>query len=322
MTLVRPGRAHTPAAVAVALLVGGCHPSLPTDDKPDDPGIDDPPVDDTDPARDDTAPTPPCALPETEPNNAIGEANALPTDVQACGTFGATTDADFWTFTLAEDGWLAIDVDAFTLGSEADVTLTLSSTDLSDVAFGIGAWQDLPDVRVRFPSPPATYTAFVRQLVGTDATPGEGDDFFYDLIASSAKAPVSWDMGEAANDTRQTAQVIASADTPPEGVAVFGDFTIGDQDWYQVVVPPGRHTVTLDVDAHEFGSVADLALRLVDDAGTLLQVVDDGRLGWERDPYVALPSLGGETITVQVVEANARAGRPFWYTLRVKVEAQ
>ena len=47
----------------------------------------------------------------------------------ACGTFASTFDIDFYRFEVEEEAWVNVRVDAFALGSRADVTVALSSPD-------------------------------------------------------------------------------------------------------------------------------------------------------------------------------------------------
>lgn len=306
---------------AAACLVA-CDPGLPTDDKDDtqDTPVDTDRPDTVDPT--DTAPTPPCTLPESEPNNGLDLANALPMDVQACGVFDLTTDADFWVFDMVEEGWVGVDVDAFAIGSDANVSLSLSSGD-GQVAFGISQFTWLPDVRVRFPSPPDSYTAIVRQVVGESATAGQGEDYFYDLRATSTKPPLDWDLVEDANEARTSPHRIVVGTTGPGGKRVFGTAeSAADQDWFRIDVPSGSHRVTLDVDAHAFGSVGDFALRRVDGSGTVLETRTRGEVSADIDAWMQFDVSGPEAVIVQVLEEDAHHGRPFWYTLRVDVEAR
>lgn len=303
----------------LALGLGGCTFGLPAGDKPSTDGTaDDVPPVDTDVAQADTDPAPPCAQPEVEPNNDAASANTIPLEVQGCGTFTSAPDADFWTFATTEDGWLAVDVDAYRLGSEAHLSMTLSST--SGVNVGVNHWQDLPEVHFKMPVGPDAFTTFIRQTVGDGGGAGGGDSFFYEFMASSTKAPLSWDVDEAPNETAAAAQSLSAGLTAPFEVSVFGTLSDArDQDWYAVDVPVGRYSVVFDVDAHEFGSAGDFSLQRVDAVGSVVQTVTSGQLGWEPDPYLERHLTEVETIRVRVIEEGRLTGAPAWYVLRVKV---
>jgi hypothetical protein len=310
------------------LAVGGCQGCVdvqPAD--PDDSVDTEDPPEETDSAARDTAPEPPCPVPEQEPNNALAEAGVLPMERVGCGLFDSTADADFWRFTLTEQAWLGVDVRAFRLGSLADVSLTLSSPE-AGVSAGIWYWRDLPDVHVRFPSPPATYDAIIRQAVGEQGSQGEGERFFYEVLATSTKPPLNWDLDEGPNESRVAAQPVAAGPTRSgEGViapvVVLGTVSAPtDQDWYAITLPSGRHRVVVEVRAHDLGSMGDFALELYDGAGGRRALTAAGRLGWEQDPWLEYRALVADTLTVRVVEENNQSGRPFWYALAVTVEAE
>lgn len=269
----------------------------------------------------DTAPEPPCEIPEIEPNNSAEEANILPLERWGCGEFDRTIDADFWEFDLAETGWMAVRVDAWRLGSRADVSLTITSEE-ADVFFNMYAFQDTPDVRVAFPSPAAHFDALIRQTVG-GGTAGEGERYFYEVRASSVKPPLVWDTIEADNDSRESPQNIVTGITDPgDPLTVFGQMEApGDEDWYEIIVPPGRHTVTLDIEAHDFGSVGDFALERYKEGNTApSDRKRAGLLGIEQDAYMTYDTYEAERILVKVIEEDTQTGRPYWYVLSVTVE--
>lgn len=303
----------------LGLALAACHPGLPSGDKPSTDGTDDDPATtDTDVLPDDTDPAPPCALPEAEPNNDAGSANPLPLEVQACGSFSSAPDADFWSFATTEEGWLAVDLDGYRLGSLAHLSMTLSST--SGLSVGLNYWQDIPEVHFKMPVGADAFTVFVRQQVGAGGGAGGGEDFFYEIMASSVKPPVSWDVDEVANETAAGAQSLSVGLTPADGVAVFGALSDAqDQDWFLIEVPIGRHAVVLDVDAAEFGSAGNFELQRADAGGAVVESVSSGQLGWEPDPYLVRHTTEVETIRVRVVDESRLTGPQAWYVLRVKV---
>lgn len=287
----------------------------PFDPYPTDPG--DPPVEDTDDsdAGGESA-QPPCAVPETESNNAPGEADELPMERRACGTFETSFDGDYWRFEVPEAGWLALDADGYRIGSSARLSVALADL-TSGRTVGLSGWAGIPEVHLRIPASPGPHQAFVRQVLGEDGSAGEGPDFFYELRASIAKPPAVWDLDEGTNDSKAAPQRLLAA---AGAVSVFGVVSDpADQDWYEVVVPAGRYTVTFDVDAHDVGSAADPAIDL-DRQLPGDGVFDVGPLGFEVDPWVELRNVGAETIKVRVLENAADAGPAYWYVLRVTVE--
>ena len=79
--------------------------------------------------------------------------------------------------------------------------------------------------------------------------------------------------------------------------------------------------MTLDIDAHAFGSVGDFALRRVDADGGVLETRTRGEVSADIDAWMRFDVVGPEAVIVQVLEEDAHHGRPFWYTLLVTVEA-
>lgn len=295
------------------LLAGvlGCRPRVSPIDPPDPVETEEPPVDDTAPTGD-TAPLPPCAVPESEPNDQPADADTLPMEHRGCGTFGGALDADQWRFEPPEAAWLAIDLEAWSLGSEADVVLTLSGEGVPE-PFAMFDWLDRPDVRLRFPVEPTALVASVRQEFGDDRQPGQGEAYFYELRASIVKPPMAWNRVEEANETEATAQVVADGDV------LFARLTEGDADWYRVDVPPGAHTVTVAVVGMAEGSPGDFALRRTDGRGGGLGIVSTGPVGWSPDPTWEYRAPDAGSLWFEVIEEDARQGAPFWYILDVDV---
>lgn len=293
----------------------GCHDL----DLPDDP----PPTETTDPPADsfadttpDTDPEPPCEVPEVEPNDSFATAGVLPMEKTGCGTFLSSFDADFWDFSLDERGWVAVDVDGFLIGSEARVSLTLSSD--AGVRAGVLAWNGYPEAHLKFPSDPDHFQAIVRQSVGESGQTGEGPDYFYEVRASSTKAPVVWNATESANETVGAPQRLL---TGAGDARLFGGIADdADQDWYEVVLPATRYRLEAEVIAHSEGSAGDFAIELWR-SGRKIGTWTSGRIGIEPDPWLQHDSLAPETLQLRVVEEDADAGAPLWYLLVLHVEA-
>lgn len=301
----------------VLLLSSGCQrcggdPFVDDKDSPD--VVDDTP-DASDPPAPDTAPEPMCAFPEQEPNNSAAQGTPLPLEQVACGTFAEEYDGDFWLFEVKEPGWIAVDLAGLQLGSDAKLSLTLSSDD--GVRVGALDSNGLPEAHLAFPVAPAHYQALVRQAVGSAGGQGAGDDYFYHLRASSTKPRVTWDVAEGPNEARGAAQRLLASGEGSE--TVFGALsTAEDQDWYEVRVPAARYRLTARVVAHAEGSGGDFALQVWED-GVNTGTWAYGPVGWEKDPYFVLRSLAGETVQIRVVEEGSDYGAPYWYALSIEL---
>lgn len=306
-------------AIAAVAWCSGCQCGPgPIVDDPDDPVVEESPVDDTELEVDDSGPEPPCQQPEVEPNNSFDEANELSMERQACGEFQTVVDADFWTFTLTEPAWLGVEVDAFRLGSEADVSVAISSAE-TGVSAGINYYHGTPDVFVHFPSPPGTYDVLVRQTVGAFGGQGEGPRFFYELIATSSKPPLDWQLDEAANESLEAAMPVLSAASPAP-VRVFATLsTLADQDWFRVDVPAGRHRLQARVLAHEYGSMGNFMIERYRTSGQLAARATDGQIGWEADPWMEVRTVAAETMLFRVIEEAGSYGLPMWYVLELSL---
>lgn len=304
----------------VTLCLAGCQgcgePGFPGDptDTPD------PVEDDTDEAEEtdvppDSEPEPPCAVPEQEPNNSAAAANVLPLEQVACGDFVDAYDGDFWAFQVRDAGWLSVDVTGLLLGSDAKLSLTLSSD--NGVRVGALDSQGLPEAHLKLPVQPGAFQALVRQAVGEEGGQGAGPDYFYELRASSTKPPVSWDLTEGSNDARTAAQRLLPGGAGKQ--SVFGTIEgPADQDWYEVRIPAARYRLTADVIAHAEGSGGDFALQ-VWQGGVLVQIATVGPVGWEKDPHLVWQSLQGETLQLRVVEEGSDSGIPYWYVLSLEL---
>lgn len=304
------------------VALGACLPEGPKDEPVDDTGdSDEPPLTDTD-TDGDTDVEAPCPLPEVEPNDTPEAAQALPTEVRACGSFQSEADPDRWRFVTTELAWLAVDVAAHAIGSHADVVLLLESDD-ADLAMAIGGWMDQPDVRLRVPVRAGTFDAVVRQAVGAGVQRGSGPDWFYELRASTTKPPVEHEVAEDPTVAEGEVQAWVDGPTGPTGLTVLGGFGVaGDTDGYAVTVPEGRHRVRLEVVAHAVGSPSDVALRVTDADGALVQLATVGSLGWEPDAATELHTTEAVAWRVEVIEEHGRGGAGWWYALRAVVEAE
>lgn len=277
----------------------------------------------------DTAPPPPCAVPEVEPNDNLDAPNVLVLEKQACGQIGQPLDLDWWSFSLTEDHWVEIELEAGN-GSIADMSILLTAEGETWAA----ARADDPgsrDATLRFPAPAGTYV-----LNASDQNFDGGDRYDYDLLVSEAKPPVEWSDEEAEPNDDQAGANVATAGAAIWGV-MDGNGILPDYDWFQVAVPTGKHTLSVDVVAYAEGSAADLTVYLYDaaldklpagckdpcpqDSPACVECAITGGVGGEAlDPIGAYESEGGEIVYVQVLEATNREGPAGWYVLTIGLE--
>ncbi len=83
-----------------------------------------------------TAPTALVVVPESEPNDAFGQADAVNLADQGTGEVNPAGDVDYWVFNVTAGTVLDIDVDASEVGSPLDPTLELFDVDgVTSLAF-------------------------------------------------------------------------------------------------------------------------------------------------------------------------------------------
>ena len=160
-------------------------------------------------------------------------------------------------------------------------------------------------------------------LVSEETQQGGADRFFYELLVTTAKAPVQYDTTDPGTNTNAGAALRVDS-----GERVLG--TVADlfspEDWYAMDVPAGRHQLRIDVDAFGLGSPGDFSIWLYDDRleplpeGCRVCEIDDGATGQERDPYFEYTSNGNETIFVSIRDVESRAGPAYWYWLQLELE--
>lgn len=310
------------------LLFLACNRMACVDFNPVDPG-DDPTGTDTSEPTDTgdsggTEPTPglPCDVPEHEPNSPYAKANVLPLEVWACGTFAKGDVSEIFYTETVEDGWLRVWSRAFEIGSLADLTLAISS---SDGPYGASKIQnpDSTDATLVFPieDTPSFYITLSEHFGRS------GDPYSWELMVSSVKAPVEWTSGEVgSNDTRATAEPITSGDRRFSRIDSATDY-----DWYSFELGEGTHDLTLDIDAWFFGSPVDVELELYAPDGTLEKSDSSSNEEgyYNLDPYLTatVTEAGLWTLRVQP-ETNDEGyslgggGSAFWYVLDVGVETR
>lgn len=260
----------------------------------------------------DTDPVGPCAVPEIEPNGSEAQAQLLPLESQGCGSFVGDLDLDYWLIDFEQDGWLSVELEARSIGSLADPGLLLTSE--GGMSAHVGDSTSGEDIRLIFPSGPERYHALVAELQAGQG--GENHD--YEIMASWAKAPISWNRDEVEpNDVFGAGQVVEDGDL------LFGWLNSSiDSDWYQIELAAGKQTVILDLDAWEFGSAGDFKLILYNEAQESLGTWYSGEVGWELDPYVEITVPGNQILSLRVAEQRERFSALCWYVLDVKVESE
>lgn len=319
-----------------------CQPQLPMGDDDDD-GPD--PTDTFSPTpTGDTGPEPPCAAPEVEPNNEPGLANLLPMEQRGCGAIDPQFDADYWNFTLEDAGWLTIEVEKAN-GSQADMNFILRPLELFDGvddgwSAGRSDGREDPDAVLTFLAPAGLYEL----LVTEQNFDGGPDRYGYDVLVTESKPPVDpWTRTEVEpNDNAELAEPVNAGDILYG--TMNGNGALNDSDWYEIVIPPGRHAMHIDVVAFNAGSSADLSVYLWDfnveplppgcrtvcpasQPGCVRCEIRGGGPG-DFDPVGTYDSLGAETVYIQVTASqNCRGtGQPCpdgpanWYTLRIDLE--
>lgn len=283
-----------------------CQPAPAPPTVPEDPT---PPVDPTA----DTAPPPPCDVPECEPNNALADAGPLPLEANACGAFQADLDGDRWYFTLDRPEWISLDLDARENGSLANPQLFVSGP---GVVFDRLDGDETADAHLHVPLAAGTYDVLVRDQ---DGSGGDDGRWFYDLQVSVQKEPAEWTHTE-----HEPNQRVADANPLALGDAVFGRME-GDDDLYRIDLPAGRSTLELEVVAFAAGSPADTELLLEDEAGQPRCPdgcrFERGRIGFEADPFASVRSEGDESIYVRVrLEGVALPSSAHWYVLSANLQ--
>jgi hypothetical protein len=140
-------------------------------------------------------------------------------------------------------------------------------------------------------------------------------------MATAVKEPVPWDLQATSNESLEGAMVVSGPALMIDGIRVLGSMDdLGDQEWYRIDVPSGRHRVEVRVLAHEFGSVGDFLIERYDAAGSRQARELNGQVGWERDPWLEHRSYTAETIYLRIVEESGQHGLPWWYVVEFTLE--
>ncbi|MFM2153192.1 MAG: hypothetical protein RL199_1627 [Pseudomonadota bacterium] len=324
-----------PSFLLLLLACEGClsscfQPDLgnpPDNDPPDDPP-DDPPPDTDEP--DDTAPPPPCDLPEVEPNDTVGAAQLLPFSTWACGVLDPFGDAEYFAVDVEEAGWMRVWARGADFGSSADLQLVLEHSQLEERDAISSRIPGSTDAMLIVPVDDTG--RWVVQVTDEQGTASERHE--WELHVGGAKAPVEWslteveytDDGPASSDPPSSGQLVTDGDR------VFGTFFQDDktdrEDFYQFVVPAeGKTTVTLKVEAWGFGSPADVQLQIyrLSDPSDPVRTARYGATSYDLDPLLEYTASGGEQDEVWFVKLTEElngASPLYWYVLDVQLETE
>jgi hypothetical protein len=261
----------------------------------------------------DSAPPALCASPEVEPNDQPDVATPLTLEQWGCGLIAEAFDPDHWVFTLQHDAWLKIEIDAAN-GSIADLTFLLDPLFDTWAAYRPNNAESV-DTTLIFPAPAGDY-----DLLVTEETLSGGERYGYDVLVSEAKPAAEWSSVEVEpNDAATSANPIAS------GAAVFGTFqgngALEDFDYYVLLVPAGKHTVHIDVDAFDVYSSADVQVLIKNEELVTVQTVSGDPSGEALDPLGTYESAGSEVLYIQVLDQQGAESPARWYVLNLSLEA-
>jgi len=260
----------------------------------------------------DTGPPAPCAFPEEEPNNTLGQAQEIDIEAWACGTISESGDLDTFRFVGTEEGWLRVWVRGFDIGSYAELSLYVSDNTQEYAAIQLNS-EDSTDPLLVVPVPDG-HTWFAQ--VG-DAYGGAGERYIWELIGSITKAPVEWTVEEVEpNDIMVDGQFVEDGDVIYGTVGVAGDY-----DWFLFEVPEGKVDIVARVVAKKEGSPLDATLVLYTPDGVVKSTVASGELGSDRDPLMEISLDEAGTWGLLMKSVNG-ANPLFWYSLEFSMDTE
>ena len=302
----------------------GCAPDLPNDPPEDTEPIDTGPVDtgpeDTGPV--DTGPPPLCDWPEEEPNSTLGQAQELPMETWACGVLETEGDFDIFRFSLEDAGWVKVWVRGQDLGTSSNLQLTLDDASY-DYTTLVTSSPGSNDPILLFP----VYSGHTFYVTIADQFYGHGEDYIWQLMASEAKQPVLWTgTEEEPNNGIQDGLLISNSER------MYGVIEAGsDADWFLIDVPdPENTTITVRVDAWNYGSPLSSIISLYDSDATRITAANTGENSYDLDPILSWTypedpeddyALAAGTWGIKVApRENTGGGLAYWYVLDVTVE--
>lgn len=254
-----------------------------------------------------------CTMEEPEPNGTLQEAMAIPMESWVCGNIDQVADADFYSLTTTEPGWITIDLQAASRGSFADMDLAITDGDRTVTVFD-GYLST--DPRIVFPADvPGTYLGWVSEHDPLQS----GDSYTWFMRASLSKPAIGWSREEV--ETNGPAQENAEPLLLEE--RIFG--TISDSediDWFHITTPADATAVILDIEAYSLGSPLNTSLVIRDAEGDIVKWVTSGEIDYDLDPHAEIKTEGAQDWYLQVFNPDEKGSRFHWYTLVVTAEYQ
>ncbi len=317
---------HAPwlALFALASCKGcaGCQPTLNPDDNGEKKGDTEEPVDsaESEPPLD-TAPPPPCALPEEEPNSPYDLALELEQELIACGYFSSGMDFEWMVFEEEDADWLLVDVRAESIGSAANVGFVISTEDFSE-AVEVNGSRYSEDPVLTFPAMGAG--RHYMYLFEEDQQGGE--DYEWELMLSETKCPVEYNA--TATEVGDTPSVALELE---DGDVYFGTFDYPDDyDWYVIHSPATKDKIdwTFTVEAYGSGSPANSRMSLWSadvlktgtyEGGALENAVSDED-SYDLDPRLEHSITEEADLYLMVKESDGEGSAYYWYTLTASAQ--
>lgn len=260
----------------------------------------------------DTGPPPPCAIPEVEPNNTLGAAQALELETWACGVLETKGDFDYFRFETEKAGWIKIWARGQDLGSSSDLQLALTDPADDYSAVSTTSVDNLDPLILFYAARPGTFYVNV-----SDQYYGYGSDYIWELIASAAKAPLVW-----SDDEVEPNDVLADAQAAQSGETYFGIVSSGsDLDWFVLDLPEGENTITARIYAWNYGSPLLSRLRLYDPDATKVKDINYGENATDPDAILTYKtSTPGPWGVLVSSRTSAGGSEAYWYVLELTVE--
>lgn len=160
---------------------------------------------------------------ESEPNNTMGQADVMGVNDVMFGEMNDDGDVDFFKFYIYERGTaILIDVDADTLGTDMDPTVTLYNAAGTEVGYDDDSSDTVDPLLYRNLAPGWWYVK-VR-----DYYSDSGDNYYYDLIVSS---PLLISAAAANLGTGTVAGIPFRA----EDILAWSDLNDGEEKWVMLV---------------------------------------------------------------------------------------
>lgn len=255
-----------------------------------------------------TGPPPLCEVEEIEPNE-FTSMQTVPTETYVCGIFNDAEDDDWFAFSQDEEGWMRVEVQAASRGSNANPRIDLYAVGQDDATHSTSSYLT-SDVAIIFPAEPDSYWVDLQE---TDKLYGE--DYNYYFIASSTKPPVTWTGQESEpNDDFGAGNSFTFGDT------IFGWISDpGDSDWYELDVPENVDYLVFTVSAYKYGSVADINLRLYQAEDDDVWLDYGGASDYDPDPFHEWKDPAAGHYSLKLYQSNQASGSMFhWYTLNIE----